>query len=82
MMRTRRGHPVNAWIVDVVVLIGLSSLFHYLIPVMIAISKPYSYLGVVLILLGFALMTWTAMLFLNVGTSFKLPSYMEGRLPW
>ena len=72
MMRTRRGHPINAWIMDIVILIGLSILFHYLIPVMIVIFKPYSYLGVVLMLLGFALMTWTAILFLNVGTSFKL----------
>ena len=72
MMRTRRGHPVDPWIVDVVILFGLSILFHYLIPVMIVISQPYSYLGAVLMLLGFGLMTWTAILFRNEGTSFKL----------
>ena len=72
MMRTRRGHRVDAWIVEFVILIGLPILVHYLIPVMIVISQPHSYLGVVLMLLGFVLMTWTAMLFRSKGTSFKL----------
>jgi protein-S-isoprenylcysteine O-methyltransferase Ste14 len=56
----------------VAILIALPILFHYLIPVMIVIPKPYSYLGVALMLLGFVLMAWAAMLFRKVGTNFQL----------
>jgi protein-S-isoprenylcysteine O-methyltransferase Ste14 len=57
---------------EVAILIALPILFHYLIPVMIVIPMPYSYLGAVLMLLGLALMTWTSMLFRKAGGSFQL----------
>jgi protein-S-isoprenylcysteine O-methyltransferase Ste14 len=67
-----RGHRASARILEVAILIALPILFHYLIPVMIVIPKPYSYLGVALMLLGFVLMAWAAMLFRKVGTNFQL----------
>lgn len=72
MRRTKRGHRIGARILEVAILIALPILSHYLIPVMIVIAKPYSYLGAVVMLLGLALMTWAAMLFRKVGTSFQL----------
>jgi protein-S-isoprenylcysteine O-methyltransferase Ste14 len=67
-----RGHRASARILEVAILLALPILFHYLIPVMIVIPKPYSYLGVALMLLGFVLMAWAAMLFRKVGTNFQL----------
>jgi len=59
-MKRTRGHRTGANILEVAILIALPVLFHYLIPVTIVVPKPYSYLGAVLMLLGLALMTWTA----------------------
>jgi protein-S-isoprenylcysteine O-methyltransferase Ste14 len=72
MKRTERGHRVSARILEVAILIALPVLFHYLIPIIILIPKPYSYLGVFVMLLGLGLMTWAAMLFRKAGTSFQL----------
>jgi protein-S-isoprenylcysteine O-methyltransferase Ste14 len=72
MKRTNGGHRASARILEFAILIALPILLHYLIPVMILVPKPYSYLGAVLMLLGLALMTWAAMLFRKVGTSFQL----------
>jgi protein-S-isoprenylcysteine O-methyltransferase Ste14 len=72
MKRTNGGHGASARILEFAILIALPILLHYLIPVMILVPKPYSYLGAVLMLLGLALMTWAAMLFRKVGTSFQL----------
>lgn len=72
MRRMEGGHQIGARILEVAILIALPILFHYLTPVMIVIAKPYSYLGAVLMLLGLALMTWAAMLFRKVETSFQL----------
>lgn len=54
------------------ILIALPALFHFLTPIRTVINQPYSYLGIVVMLLGLALMTWTAMLFRQAGTSFQL----------
>jgi protein-S-isoprenylcysteine O-methyltransferase Ste14 len=72
MRRTERGHRVSARILEVAILIALPVLFHYLVPIIILVPEPYSYLGVLVMLLGLALMTWAAMLFREVGTSFQL----------
>jgi len=72
MRRREGGHRIEARILEVAILIALPILFHYLIPVMIVIPKPYSYLGAVLMLLGLVLMTWASMLFRKAGTSFQL----------
>ena len=71
-MKRTKGHRTSARILEVAILIALPILFHYLIPVMIVIPRPYSYLGAVLMLLSLALMTWTAMLFREERTSFQL----------
>jgi protein-S-isoprenylcysteine O-methyltransferase Ste14 len=72
MRRTERGHRVSARILEVAILIALPVLFHYLVPIIILVPEPYSYLGVLVMLLGLALMTWAAMLCREVGTSFQL----------
>lgn len=72
MRRKEGSHRIGARILEVAILIALPILFHYLIPVMIVIPKPYSYLGAVLMFIGLALMTWVSMLFRKAGTSFQL----------
>jgi protein-S-isoprenylcysteine O-methyltransferase Ste14 len=72
MKKTSGGYRASARILEFAILIALPILLHYLIPVMILVPRPYSYLGAVLMLLGLALMTWAAMLFRKVGTSFQL----------
>jgi protein-S-isoprenylcysteine O-methyltransferase Ste14 len=72
MKRTERGHRTSARILETMILIALPVLFHYLVPIIILVPKPYSYLGVLVMLLGLAIMTWAAMLFRKVGTSFQL----------
>jgi protein-S-isoprenylcysteine O-methyltransferase Ste14 len=72
MKRTNGGHGASARILEFAILMALPILLHYLIPVMILVPRPYSYLGAVLMLLGLALMTWAAMLFRKAGTSFQL----------
>ena len=71
-MKRTKGHRTGARILEVAILIALPILSHYLIPVMIVIPRPYSYLGAVLMLLGLALMTWTATLFREERASFQL----------
>jgi len=71
-MKRTKGRRTSARILEVAILIALPILFHYLIPVMILIPRPYSYLGAGLMLLSLALMTWTAMLFREERTSFQL----------
>jgi protein-S-isoprenylcysteine O-methyltransferase Ste14 len=72
MRRTGRGHRVGARILEIAFLIALPILLHYLIPIIIVVPKPYSYIGALVMLLGLALMTWAAMLFRKAGTSFQL----------
>jgi protein-S-isoprenylcysteine O-methyltransferase Ste14 len=72
MKKTSGGYRASARILEFAILIALPILLHCLIPVMILVPRPYSYLGAVLMLLGLALMTWAAMLFRKVGTSFQL----------
>jgi len=57
---------------EVAILIALPILFHYLIPVMTVITTPYSYVGLMLMLLGLALLAWAAMQFRKAGTSYQL----------
>jgi protein-S-isoprenylcysteine O-methyltransferase Ste14 len=72
MKREKGVHRTSARIMEVAILIALPVLFHYLIPVKTVVTQPYSYLGIVVMLLGLALMTWAAMLFRKAGTSFQL----------
>jgi protein-S-isoprenylcysteine O-methyltransferase Ste14 len=72
MRRTGGGHRTSARLLELAILIALPILFHYLIPVVIVIPKPYSYLGAAVMFLGLVLMAWAAMLFRQVGTGFQL----------
>ncbi|KUK31952.1 MAG: hypothetical protein XD63_0811 [Thermoanaerobacterales bacterium 50_218] len=72
MRRGKRGHRAGPRFLEIAILIGLPILLHYLIPVTIVVPRPYSYLGAVLMLLGFALMTWAADLFHRAGAGFQL----------
>ena len=72
MSRTQGGHRTSARIMEVALLIALPILFHYLIPVMMVVPRPYSYLGIVLMLLGLGLNTWASRLFRDEGTGFQL----------
>ena len=71
-MKRTKSHRTSARILEVAILIALPILSHYLIPVMIVIPRPYSYLGAGLMLLSLTLMIWTAMLFREERTSFQL----------
>jgi len=64
-------------ILEAVILIALPILAHYLIPIMIVIPKPYSYVGLVLMIIGLALNTWAAMEFRREGTGFQLQGGMS-----
>lgn len=72
MERTRGNHRIGARVVEVGILIALPILFHYMAPVRIVFAKPTSYLGIVLMVLGLALMAWASMLFRKAGTGFQL----------
>jgi protein-S-isoprenylcysteine O-methyltransferase Ste14 len=71
MNRTKGGRSV-ARTVEAAILLVLPVLSHYLFPLMIIVPKPYTYLGIALMLIGLALATWAAMAFRKVGTSFQL----------
>jgi protein-S-isoprenylcysteine O-methyltransferase Ste14 len=71
MMRTK-GHWTVGRILEVALLIALPILLHRLFPVMIVVPEPYTYLGIVLMLVGLGLATWASTLFRKAGTSFQL----------
>ena len=71
MNRAKGGRSV-ARAVEAAILLVLPVLSHYLFPMMVIVPKPYTYLGVALMLIGLALATWAAMAFRKVGTSFRL----------
>ena len=54
------------------ILLGLPILFHYLLPIMSIVPKPYTYLGTVLMLLGLDLGILAAMTFKRIGASFQV----------
>jgi protein-S-isoprenylcysteine O-methyltransferase Ste14 len=67
-----KGHGRYTGILELAILVALPVLFHYLIPLMIVISPPYSFMGAIVMLLGLGLMIWTAEVFRNAGTGFQL----------
>jgi protein-S-isoprenylcysteine O-methyltransferase Ste14 len=71
-MKRTRGPSAVARILEVSFLVALPFLCHYLIPVMIIVPKPYTYLGIIPLVGGLALATWASMLFRKAGTSFQL----------
>jgi protein-S-isoprenylcysteine O-methyltransferase Ste14 len=72
MRRTERGHRAGARIVEIGILIALPVLLHFLVPVVIVVPRPYSYLGAFVMLMGLALTAWASTLFRRAGTGFDL----------
>jgi protein-S-isoprenylcysteine O-methyltransferase Ste14 len=71
MSRTK-GHLIIARTLGAAILLGLPILSHYLLPIMPIVPKPYTYLGIALMLLGLALGILSAMTFRRIGASFHL----------
>ena len=68
----KKGHPRSSGILELIILLVLPILFHYLIPTRIVIFPPYSYVGAGVMLLGLGLMMWAAKEFREKGTGFQL----------
>lgn len=68
----KKGHRRSSGIIEIVILVILPILLHYLIPIRIVIFPPYSYFGAVVMLLGLGLMLWAASVFRKAGTGFQL----------
>jgi protein-S-isoprenylcysteine O-methyltransferase Ste14 len=71
MHRTKSGRGI-ARTVEIAILLALPVFFHFLFPIMIIVPKPYKYLGIPLMVAGFALSTWAAKTFRKAGTSYQL----------
>jgi protein-S-isoprenylcysteine O-methyltransferase Ste14 len=71
-MNKATGSHTIARILELLILIGLPILLHYLIPLMILIHRPFTYLGLVLMILALVLMTRASGLFRKSGNSFGL----------
>jgi protein-S-isoprenylcysteine O-methyltransferase Ste14 len=67
MKKTKIGKTL-----EFLVLIALPFLTHVFFPVIIIIQKPYSYLGILLMLIGVYAMVKTSILFRKAGNSFTL----------
>ena len=72
MRRHGRGHRSSARIIEVLLLIGLPILLHFLYPIVTIFPKPYGYLGILVMALGLAIQSQAAKLFREVGASFSL----------
>ena len=68
----KKGHRRSSGIIEIVILVILPILLHYLIPIRIVIPPPYSYFGAIVMLLGLGLMLWAASVFRKTGTEFQL----------
>jgi len=71
-MRRTKGHLIIARTVGAAILLVLPILSHCLLPIMSIVPKPYTYLGIALMLLGLALGILAAMTFRRIGASFHL----------
>jgi protein-S-isoprenylcysteine O-methyltransferase Ste14 len=72
MKKTKGSHSIVARTLEISILIGLPILLHFVVPVMILIPRPFTYLGVVLMILALILMTRAYTLFRKAGNSFGL----------
>jgi protein-S-isoprenylcysteine O-methyltransferase Ste14 len=72
MKKTKGSHSIVARTLEISILIGLPILLHFVVPVMILIPRPFTYLGVVLMILALILTTRASTLFRKTGNSFGL----------
>ena len=71
MSRNKHGGKA-ARSIEIAILLVLPILAHNLFPIVIIVSKPYTYLGTALMLLGLALVTWAARTFRKAGAGYRL----------
>jgi protein-S-isoprenylcysteine O-methyltransferase Ste14 len=71
-MSVTKAHLIMARTVGAAILLGLPILSHYLFPITSIVPKPYTYCGMVLMLLGLALGILTAITFRRFGASYQL----------
>ena len=71
-MAESKGRRTISRVVETAILIALPVACHFLLPLLSIVSGPYRYLGIVLMLLGLALSTWTSMTFRRAGASYQL----------
>jgi protein-S-isoprenylcysteine O-methyltransferase Ste14 len=71
-VRERRQHRASARLLESAILIALPIVSHFLVPIATVIPTPWSYVGIGVMILGFALMAWAARSFREVGTGFDL----------
>ncbi|MGD8813351.1 MAG: isoprenylcysteine carboxylmethyltransferase family protein [Anaerolineales bacterium] len=69
--KRRRG---RSGIIELVLLIALPILLHFLLPLRTLVPSPYNYIGILVMLMGFALMMWTSKEFRKTGVGFQLES--------
>ncbi len=67
--KRRRG---RSGIIELILLIALPILLHMLLPIRRLVPVPFNYIGIALMLAGFALMLWTSKIFRSTGTSYQL----------
>ena len=71
-MSNFENRRIVARTVEIAILLAFPILFHYLLPILIIVPKPYTYLGIALMLPGLALATWAAKTFRKAGTRYEL----------
>jgi protein-S-isoprenylcysteine O-methyltransferase Ste14 len=72
MNRHQGSRHGSGRLIEVIILIGLPILCHFLFPIKIVVTRPYTYLGIVVMLLGLGLNIEAARHFRQVGTGFQL----------
>jgi protein-S-isoprenylcysteine O-methyltransferase Ste14 len=70
-MRKNHGNWTGR-LMELALLVVLPIAGHYLLPIMTIVPRPYTYLGIAVMLLGLALATWGSMTFRNAGAGFQL----------
>jgi protein-S-isoprenylcysteine O-methyltransferase Ste14 len=68
----KKGHRRGSGILEVIILLVLPLVCHYLIPIRTVIHPPFSYFGAFLMLPGLGLAMWAAKAFREAGTGFQL----------
>jgi protein-S-isoprenylcysteine O-methyltransferase Ste14 len=71
-MRRSGSGRTTARITEAAILLVLPVLSHFLFPVRILVVRPWSYLGVPLMVIGVGLAMWAAKAFREAGTGFRL----------
>lgn len=71
MAQTRSRQRISR-AVEMAILIALPIVSHYLFPIVSVVPRPYTYLGIALMLPGVALSMWASSTFRRAGASYQL----------